>query len=488
MNNIFLNKKVKGLAVFFLIISILHVIYASCVQRGAIADGSLFILSILDKFSDGNWGFMSAVDCRTRLFVNVMNQLPMNIAYHIFNVDSKYWLSVIYSFPLFFYPFIFVYFNYALAKRSKRYDIAVLGVVLYSVGILLGIMYAVVEIFLAVSVSLLLFHYIVAKINYTKWDIAAVIFLTIMQFNSHELVAYVGYMMFLASLYYAKSEENLDNKKVKYIAGIGSLLASVYLTFWFIFTPNIKEAERFFHDTFHSFIDMQFHSSLLILLFLYLFLWVLFKKEVFSTKNIITISLINLIGVAFMIMHLDIYSSFAFFHYRLWPCIILPVIILYIWLSDVYKIKHSEVFYTNLLAITLCTGIVCSIWQLNNSYRFDKIVDRLNAKIDKVNKTFINPDKDLVKLYNSQKNMFFYCDTYFADSVLFQNEVDINSVIMPSKKEGCPSEFSINEDEETFDVPFYEVSIESKFWDLRNVADKLEEQQMIKEEQNNTLE
>lgn len=122
----FMNKKidlsVKILGLIFIIISLCSVFFAACSQRGLYLDGAVFFMNILDNYSSGNYTFFQDI-YHPRFFVAALQQLPLILAAVVFHIKSKITLATIYSFAMFFFPLLFLWWNYELTKRTKQYAI-----------------------------------------------------------------------------------------------------------------------------------------------------------------------------------------------------------------------------------------------------------------------------------------------------------------------------------------------------------------------------
>ena len=116
--NFFKDKTIFLLFTIFIVLSIIHIVFATAINRGLFADGFLYVPEILDKLSLQGYGFQLIED-RTRIFINFVNQLPMNIGYWL-GIESKKILLFLFSLPLFLFPFLVNLYNIILAKRTKR--------------------------------------------------------------------------------------------------------------------------------------------------------------------------------------------------------------------------------------------------------------------------------------------------------------------------------------------------------------------------------
>lgn len=107
------------LCILFLIVSLLHVLYASFVQRGLYLDGSLWFVDLLNSISQGSYHFPTDSN-HPRTMINFIQAFPTLILGNIFGCTSKYLLSFTYSLTLFLTPLLLLFWNYRLTKRTKN--------------------------------------------------------------------------------------------------------------------------------------------------------------------------------------------------------------------------------------------------------------------------------------------------------------------------------------------------------------------------------
>ncbi len=122
------NKRFKALAWIFIIISMLHVIYATITMRGLFMDGGFYMLDLLNKFSDNIHTISADWAGHPRFFILGIMQLSTIIAHSIFAIQDKWILMMIYSFAQFFLPLLALFWIYKLANRVNRPDMFFWGV------------------------------------------------------------------------------------------------------------------------------------------------------------------------------------------------------------------------------------------------------------------------------------------------------------------------------------------------------------------------
>ena len=208
------NKQFKILAWIFIIVSIIHVLYATITMRGMYMDGGFYMIELLNSIAN------SKIDLffdsgHPRFFILWILQLPVYIANSLFFISNKFALMMIYSFVQFFLPLLVLFWTYKLAKRTERPDILFWNLLLYSGFLIIFMIFSIVETPIGSPLHFILWIYLSTTMQYTKKDIIAIIFLITMMFATFEYVAGLGILFFLASIYYVYKEPEKKNKIIK---------------------------------------------------------------------------------------------------------------------------------------------------------------------------------------------------------------------------------------------------------------------------------
>lgn len=465
-------KRNKVLLSILALFSSINAIVASLVERGVYADGVIYMLSILNSFSHGVFGYSSDIDHHPRLFINLINQLPINIVHFVFGVNDKQFLMIFFSLPLFIFPLLALAYNFMLSYRTKRYDIAILGLGVYFLSVTPSALYSIAELRLAVGFYIILLNYLVGKINYTKFDIGIILFLVLIMFNSHELVLIIGSLFFIISLYYAKQEEIIFNRRVKYFIGFSSLAASLFMVYWFLTRPIVGEAVRFVDEAISSVGAVSLSFSFATFISLLLIYFCVFYKSYFSKTFITGLILLYTCMFLWFFSKPHVINSTAFFSFRTWPCLFCPLMVVIIYVIDRFKIKVNKAFYTNVLSIICILGTFYTVRQLNHSYRFYKDYKVYREKLAKMSEGIVTSD-ELADFYSlSGLSIYHTMDTYTSESILFSKNKKINSIIVPSEiKEDAQYDISVKGNK--LSLPYVSIDVKNKYWDLTNVKDDI---------------
>ncbi len=327
-----------------------------------------------------------------------------------------------------------------------------------------------------------------ADINYKKRDIFIIIFLCFIAFSSTELVIFIGLMMFFASLFFIKRNKScspslalspakaITNKIVKIFIGISSLIAAVVVLIMnlFVLEDNIEQESIWFFselsDRPNYFTFLQ-EPLLLEIITVILALFIIFsKKKKLKIKNI-CFSLITLIYASvliFMLINKETYFlSFCFISYRVLIYFFLPLIFIYLCLSDYLKKYINKNTLYNLYIIVLLCAICNTFIQIYYSYRVQNIQNEFRVKIQQNKNTFIDPEKDLFEIYK-QHNIFLSCLVPAADLIMLTNEQ--NKIVLPFYNDdygygGMFRTFKIDEKKGKMDIAYFSINLKNKFWD-----------------------
>lgn len=480
MNNdkFFKDKSVLTLIFIFIILTVINILYASFVQRGIVLDGSIYFVNLLDAFSNNEWLFK--VPERARFNIIYLWQFPINFAYHILGISSKYWLGVIFSFPLFAFPAIVTLGNYFLAKRSKRWDLFLLSVAIFVLFVLPASVYSVVEVFLAAPIFFLLFHYCVADIDYKISDLITIAFLIAISYCSSEVVMYCSVILLFTAIYYAKKTENIKNKLTKYFIAINSAIMPVtYINFYRNTPPDFMEKGRIIGE-FEGLKQYFFATSVSVD---YIFITLIALIILFYNKRFFTEQFKKLIYILFAFLFLTLMSSYAYsgdlFSRRIIFFAIFPLVMFIGLIIDIFKerigIEKLNNIIKNSLFVVLIIGIINTVFQIQISYLFNSKTKELNNLTIKNKAVFVVPTRDMNNFYKKPfNNICFNCDTYSFDSIAFNPNYKIDKIIIYDKTNpNCPHEFYFKDGK--LNLPFNTtINIKNKFWDMTPLQEKLE--------------
>ncbi len=472
----------KILVILFIAISIFYVIYATISQRAMYLDGSLDFLSLLNAFEQGRYVIVSD-PTHPRLFCDFATQLPINIAFFAFFIKSKYILSLFFGFPYFLYPLLLLWGNYALSKRSKRFDIFVVSCLFYSLCVLLFQIFAIVELSTVSMVCLLLFHYLAADITYTKKDLTVIILLCLFIFAGHEFILFAGGAIFFASLLYASNATTEINKKIKFNIGASALAASLCMALYILFNSDTQNESLGFAKEMHDFLPHLFTMNTLLSLIAIVLLIVLYhKKEILSKYSVIAVSALFLVVFNHMLHNLGTFLQPMWEqHLRSIPCWSIPLIILAISILDFANKKAPDIFWQNALTIALICGIAQTGWQITHTYWWNKNIEYMQTELAKSKtKLYIPEDHEEISSFsNPELRRYIWYFSYAATSMIFSKDYEIKTLLCHYPNDNDPGnkkyrEWLFVQDAKYFFIPTAKLLRKTHFWDVTKVTNELD--------------
>ena len=478
------NKKYKILMWIFIIISIIHVIYATITMRGMYEDGAYYMLDQLNSYSKGIFKITSDPS-HPRFFIMALLELPSIFAFWVLQVHNKFALMMIFSCSMFILPLLALWWNYYLSKRTQRLDIFYWSLFSYSVINITFSIFSVVESILGSMLNFVLWNYLAGKINYNKKDITLITLLILVMFGTYEYIIFLGIIFFVGALIYAKREENIKNKAVKYYIGIGSLGAAVFNLIYALNVPGENnEIQRFLMEGLNvipHITELNFSISIITLILLLIFV---FRKKPAGKKIILLIILIYI----FSFIRLITTSQTSVVpmweqHFRIIPCIILPIILTVICILDFLKKEQNYIKLSNYICIVLMCGIMQTAWQLVNTYYWDKNIQYMKSELNKCQDLLYIPSEheEISNFFNPNLRRYIWHGFYSTTSILFSDSYEQKTLLLnydTSMNDGnlCFREYLYipKGTQNTIALPIGWFNIKNKFWDLTKCAQALQ--------------
>ncbi len=481
------NKQFKVLAWIFIIVSMIHVIYATITMRGMFMDGGFYMLDLLNKFTDNIHTFSADFEGHPRFMISYLMQIPVLFAHGVLAIQNKWSLMMIYSFSQFFLPLLALYWVYKLASRLNRLDMFFWSLLLYSGFLITFIIFSVVETPIGSTLHFLLWIYLSTIMQYKKRDIIAVIFLLTIMFATFEYVVGLGVIFAIASIYYVYKEPNKKSKIVKALIGVGSLGASIYNLMFMISVPGeAGEITKFFKQA-YDFVPSMWNMNLILTITSILILGIaLFRRKVFSTRIIILIFLFfSFILIRLIILkYTSVYPMWEL-HYRTIPCWLIPIMFTCFLISDIKKKKLNNIFLINAICITLLCGTFQSMWQMVNTYYWDKNIQYMKAELSNHDGTLYIPSEhpEIGGYHNEELRRFIIHGAYTFTSILFLDEYKPKTILMHYDEvmdEGDNPHreylFTVSLEENLISVPYgVHIKIKNRYWDLTEFAQALDQ-------------
>ncbi len=475
-------KSNKVLLLLLILITIVHVIYASILQRGVYLDGAMHFVVLLNGLSSGKLT-IAADPSHTRYLSTLFMQLPTAISYSILGIKSKYLLSVIFSMGYFAIPPLLVWWNYKLTQRTKRYDIFTFSLITYTLSILLFQIFAIVELGFTAGVCFLLYNYLTIKEPYSQKDIYSMGLLSVILFNSHEFILFVGPILFIAALFHASEVKDEKQKQIKFNIGLISLIAGIFvLLFILMHQQTQNETGRFFGEL----IDLWGHylilNTSLSITAVIVMCATIKKQQTFSIKEIAIISAIFIYALYRLFSNINLsLDPMLEQHTRVVPCILVPILLLFLLIIDFSAKKISSTILSNILTIAIICGIAQTAWQMNNTYWWGKNVKYLKTELQNSKDLLYIPEdhEEISSFYNKKLRRYIWHFSYAATSLTFADTYEIKTLLSHYNTDSDPGNmayrdwFALAKNKDYFWIPTVRILRKNKFWDAQKATEEL---------------
>lgn len=485
------NKQFDILLLVFIVISVVHVLYATVTFRAMYEDGGFYLLSMLQNISDKIYTPVADFS-HTRFAIQYLQEIPVYIANTIFQVNNKFALMAVYSLSLFGLPLLALWWNFKLSKRTKRMDILLWSLFNYCAILITFQIFSVVEIIIGSTFHFILWNYMAAKTEYTKKDMALIALLIMMMFLTYEYVIGLGVIFFIASFMYVNQVQDIKSQIVKTLIGLGSLSASIFDLIYILRQPGESgEILRFMEEGW-NYIPHVFELNILLTIVAVCLLLVFAFINKKKLHPVATWGITMIFFAAFMKLFLNqelsVYPMWEG-HLRTIPCWLLPIIFMGMFISDVISKEKNQIKIYNMICIVLICGIFQTVWQLVDTYYWDRNIQYMKYELAKTNESlYIPTEHELISDFNTPTlRRYIWHGAYAFTSILFSEDYEQKTLLVNYDKaldEGnitfrealfvYPSE---NGEEPTkMSIPYgTTIDIKNEFWDLTNCAKALDE-------------
>lgn len=479
------NKQFVFLFTIFIVISLIHILYATLSMRGMYEDGGFYMIKMLNNISDNIFYFYYD-NGHPRFFISFLHELPVLASGIILGIKNKYILMGIYSFFQFFLPFIALLWNFQLTKRTKRYDILFWSIFCYGAILMPFMIFSVVEILIGGMFHFILWNYLVSDIDYKKRDILCILFLIIMMFATYEYVVMLGFIFFLAHFHYVLKDKSFKNQCVKTLIGLGALCASVY-NIWYMFHVPSEGGEimRFMNEA-HDYMPYILNlNSLLSVLTIVILLCLILKKTKLSNLLLIFFGLLYTCAFIYLLKH-PLQSVYPMWeqHLRTIPCWFLPLLFMGLYIKDFISNRFNNIKYINFICVALICCIFQSCWQMVDTYYWNKNIEYMKQELNKTNALLYIPSEheEISSFHNEQLRRYIWHGIFTATSVLFSDTYEQRTLLMNYDENQDPGNGTFRNflyvtpwNPSVMSMPFGAyISVKNKFWDLTDCAAALD--------------
>lgn len=503
METLFKNKIYRVVFVAFIIVSLIHIIYATVTCRALYLDGSFYLISQLNNLGIGDFNYVINLK-QTRFFMMMLLQLPVMISYHFLFVKSKFVLMLIYSFTQFILPFAALMYNFYLTKRTGRIDVLFWNLFTYGTILSLFMIFPSAEIFIGVTFNFILWNYLVSKIEYKISDIAVIVFLVMMMFGTHEYIIFVAPLIFILHFFYFYDGISEKSAAMKRIIGWGSLSAALFnIIYMFGVSGEAGEIVRYLEEAVNVLPNfLKFNSLFSVVAVVLLIIFFFYRRKIQTVGLFFILAAFNL--ALFRLLKIAYFSVNPMWegHYRAMPCYTLFFIFLIMFLTDYVKQKRSQKLCDNtdvsavnssgrsdaLIVNSFCIITVCCIfqmfWQINHTYLWDKNIKYMKSELANCGDILYIPSEheEISTFWNKDFRKYIWHSVYTSTSILFSDSYKPKSLLMHYDEEydenNHPFRDSLFVPKNSkniivipVNVPLY---VKNEFWDLTDFAEALD--------------
>lgn len=490
LNDTNLFLKHKYISFIFILTFIVFIICYYKNSVGLFFDIPAMFLACITPFDGDKTGFIMYHPNRTRIFNDFLVAIPFNAVFvFIKNLPVINALRM-YSSSYFIVHFLALFINFLVARRTKRYDIAVTAFVFYSFFCIPNAIWAVREVHITVLLQFALLSYYLSNEKLLFRDLIPVLLLIVYMFESFEITIVYGILLFIFSFLYTKKERDEKNPWYKILIGFSCALIALYMPLKMIylyFKGGLSFSQGANEWAVASLITLEhiFDGNGIIVLFsLFAFIFVIFYKKAFSGKSLLFIVpyILGLLVVLYYKTgfmpepHIEIQN----YSYVFWFVFPVYAVIL---LTDYFNInisKYNKCFYSNLYIVGCIAGILNILWQINSCFEFGKYEVYLKNLMKNSKEIVVTiPEEDFNKYRFLKYNT---CFGTLHKSAFLADDYVVEKIIVPSDKFPDYSLYCFDDKDNNFydsetgilHLQTAPLRLKNRYWDLSVVKNGLE--------------
>lgn len=478
----FLEKN-KTLLTLFGFSAILLMLFSAISGRGLFFDIPSMFLSVIEKQVNTSKFYYFFNSFAPENFSNRLLALPYNILTPMFSENPLQKLNL-YTFSCLLTTFLATIFNFVIAKRTKRFEIASLALLVYALFAIPASCYPTNTTFLSIPIFFILLQYFWTEEKLYKADYLLIILISAYMFLSSANMLIPCTLMFLTGIIFLFKKHKRHGKVKMYIA-LTSLMSALFLLYRIFFlvdsdgntftnmTRLYRDYRMAFENVFGTFCSNEMIFSTIALLFLAYA--VLSKKYLGKTDGILATVI-----TAFALYSIYEFTKFApnpFVNTHFFAVTLIIFLVIILGINTIFlagKKFNSEKLSNNIIKTACICGIVQCIIQYGNCLSAFEYKNYLSDKINNA-KGFISIKSED---YENKKFLAFdSCEQVMIRS-LFLSDKNIKALIIPNedKIKENKSCLGYNETEHAYDKNHSYIIIQSmyfptknKYWDFNEI-------------------
>ena len=494
MEDLIKSKQFKVLFIIFIVISVFHILYATYTCRGMYMDGAAFMTGMLNNVERGI-NYFCIDSARSRFSIQFIQEGMVYIAYWLLFIKNKFALMGIYTFSQIAFPFLILIWNYFLSKRTGKIIVFYWSLFAYGTLVLPCLIYSQVETHIGIMLLFIIWNYLIADIEFKKRDIVFIFILMAAICGTYEYVSYLGVIFFTAYFHYIKESDSFLTRFGKHIIGFGSLYAAIFNIIHLVGVESgYNEIPRFIGE-FKNVLPQLLHLNYLLVVFaIILSIIFFFRKKELNRRNVdiflvFMFVFIYLIGNKYSTIH-PMWEG----HFRTIPCVALPLIFIWMIISDKILKKYNSIRVQNFICIIIMLCLFQTFWQIIETSFWYKNIMYMKEELAKAKEPLYIPSEheELISDFHEPNiRRYIWHWVFINTSILFADEYKPKTILMNYDEPIDPGNATYREyvyvpnyRQDLLNVPA-DIFIHQKnrFWDLTDIAkaiDKYNKEHNIK--------
>lgn len=405
-----------------IIIYAAYLVQAIYAGRALYADGANFFVELLTKTS--SWPV--ADDSKhIRLFVNIINQLPIVIALKTGVTDLPA-LRIYFGMGLFLMPLCFYLYCFYLSRRAGDFRVFYFSIFNLVACAIPSDMFILNQAFTSLALSWIVIHYLLLNLNVKWFDWIVIIIVSVVLFRSHESLIIWGGIFTIGAICLIISRKHIvtNNKRsLIYMVGMLGVAQSAFVAFWQYSHPVGKQTSEFLQlitllKPSEIWIGNTKISVLMTIALIMAFLVQLFfnyKTVGFKASRVFLYICLVFISVWMLMTGISSINNFSLtepareFEYRFlitfgsggWMLLAIAYVLYDKPLSDNAKSINKAIIFTGIIS--------ASLWQISNSIQWSLFSSATAQVLQSSSLSKIDPDEVLKKLSTSHhENAYKY--------------------------------------------------------------------------------
>lgn len=462
----------KTLLVLFGFSVFLMILFSAISCRGLFFRIPTNFLSVLEKeFSSSFYLFQHVFEPNN--FSNRLLALPYNILFPIFGENPLMKLNL-YTFSCMLSIFLATMFNFVIAKRTKKFEIAALALLFYALFTIPSSCLPTEPTYLAIPIFFIYLQYFLCEEKLYKFDYLLIVLISGYLFQSCSTMIIPTVILFLTGLImFLKG--HVKHWKIKLFISLSSIFAAMYMIYRIFFAVN-ENGNTTLHEAFLSFQNSLatvfgnfFTSEMMFSAIAVLFIgYGLLKRKFLGKREAVFASIITMFAL-YSIFEFTKFQPQLFVnieYYSVATIAFITVIISISLIAVTRKNFNYEKLYDNLLKTACVCGILQCLIQYGNC------INALEYKTFLTNKVTETSGIAAIEEVDYKTKPFLamdFCDNSIIRS-LYVSPKNVQTVIIPNQKriEENKSCLGYNEFDHASDEENAYIIIQSSYFPLKN--------------------